>query len=135
MKMKRPEGWECPWCGPNGVPVDFSLPEELRLCDECRRSDEARAPTEERKDAKRDKIVEQLQKMLLDHIRDFRIEWPGCEFAKAIVGNSILGALEQWGCNKSEEMHRAWKTVEDEKPPYGYDRMVEYLKRRNQNAP
>ena len=36
--LGRPEGWECPWCGPAGLPVDLALEPALRLCAGCARS-------------------------------------------------------------------------------------------------
>ena len=50
-----------------------------------------------------------LRKILRDHVRKMKDgePWPGCEFGKAIVGNSILGALADLGCDKKEELRLA----------------------------
>jgi len=92
--MTRPEGWECPWCGDNGVPIDRSLPVELQICDGCQRVELQVVPPEEP-----DERVEQLMRILVKFLADdWHRRWHGAEFAKAIMGNSLLGALREAGC-------------------------------------
>lgn len=53
--------------------------------------------------------IESLRKILRAHVLEVRASkpWPGCEFGKVIVGNSILGALADLGCDKKDELRRA----------------------------
>lgn len=50
----------------------------------------------------RAQTVEDLLVILADHVRDVRERkpWPGAEFAKASVGNGIIGALRDAGCSE-----------------------------------
>ncbi len=114
MAQERPEGWECPWCGENGLPVDFSLPLELRLCDECWEA--SNAPPAPPTPKLPDPHVESLRGILAGHVKDFNKPWPGMEFAKATFGNMVLGALEGLGCDRKEEMQRAIRAAEAQKP-------------------
>lgn len=105
--LQRPETFECPWCGPNGVSVDFSLPLYLRLCDAC-----LPYPTVDAEPvpAPIPQAVTDLRAILRDHVRDMHVDWPGQNFGKAIIGNAILGALESYGCDRRAELTRAQAT-------------------------
>lgn len=114
MAQTRPPGWECPWCGENGVAIDRTLPPELQLCDECQRScDEPEQPPAPKPI---DPHVESLRRILVQHIRDFNKPWPNMEFAKSMFGNMVLGALEELGLDRKEEMQRAIRAAEAQKP-------------------
>jgi hypothetical protein len=104
--VKRPVTFECPWCGPNGVEVDFTLPVSLRLCDRCH---EAANTVAEPASAVRveDLAVTQLRDILRKHLAEWGQRWHGAEFAKGIIGNSILGALESYGCDPKTELQAA----------------------------
>lgn len=49
---------------------------------------------------------EEIKAQLLDalrvHVKDFRKPWPGCEFAKTIIGNAIIGAAREHGATDRE---------------------------------
>jgi len=123
---KRPEGWECPWCGPHGVPVNFSLPLHLRICDECQRPDPPAPPAPPKRKPEEELVIEQLRGILRSHVQDFHKPWPGMEFGKTIFGNSILGALADYGCDPKEEMKRATTPLH---PEWEDDYILPYAER------
>lgn len=45
----------------------------------------------------RQPIIDDLQAILDKHVVEFCEKWPGMEFGKAIVGNSICDAIRQLG--------------------------------------
>jgi hypothetical protein len=97
----RPLDFECPWCGPNGVAINRALPANLQLCDDCQR-ESTLVPI--KPDPALELHKEQLRKILTQHVLDFGKRWPGCDFGKAIVGNSILGAMSDLGMDTIEEL-------------------------------
>ncbi len=112
----RPEGWECPWCGPSGLPFDTTITPELRLCPPCHKAslwtdeDEARA-CEEREAARKaaletDPHTISLRQILANFATEMHARWRGCEFGKGIIGNSILGAMEAHGLDRHAELER-----------------------------
>lgn len=136
MSATRPPGFQCPWCGPDGLPVDHSLPAHLRLCDDCeshRREAEAAtwatclgcllpyicdgssgcdicAERGRRKQAEREAHIASLRAIFREFVReDFlgRRCWPGAEWAKITMGNALLGSLENLGCDMAAEIRAA----------------------------
>lgn len=108
--MTRPPDFECPWCGPNGVPVNWDLPPKLRLCDLCNVAEDIHraALTDGKPQAVNHEAVEQLRAILLTHVVEFRtVRWQGAEFGKTIIGNAILGALQHYGCDPKAELQAA----------------------------
>lgn len=109
----RPTGWECPWCGPSGLPFDLTLPSHLRLCDECHRAaamlEEEIAASWTRYHAEREEKARDearaCYRPLLDRawVTFFGPRWPFFEFAKAWMMNSILGAMEAAGLDRRAE--------------------------------
>ncbi len=99
----RPETFECPWCGPNGVEVDRTLPIALRRCDACSAPDVPATP----KIPTVNPAVTSLRAILASHVRDLHKPWPGCDFGKSVIGNALLGALESYGCDRGAELARA----------------------------
>lgn len=101
--MDRPSTFECPWCGPNGVPVDHTLPIFLRLCMRC-----LPYPTVETVPVPvASPAIPVLREILYAHVRDWARPWPGAEFGKTIIGNALLGALQQHGCDPQSELRTA----------------------------
>lgn len=115
--LGRPEGWECPWCGPAGLPVDLALEPALRLCAGCARSaawtaEDDRLAAEERArldaDARRAEGRERFRPLLDRFLaEEWRQRWPCMEFGKAHVGNMLFGALAAYGCDPGEELQAA----------------------------
>lgn len=125
----RPPGFECPWCGPGGVAVDVSLPPALRVCDACAEADLAVRwcpelppghadrwgaymgcgvdPVLAAAEAAREVKRASLREILVGALRDFGRRWEGCEFAKAWMGEAILGAMDSWGMDRGAELERA----------------------------
>jgi len=105
--MERPADFECPWCGPNGVPIDKTLPASLQLCDACNLGlIEPTAPSPP--DPGKKLHISQLRSILKQHVAELHTpRWPGCEFGKVSIGNAILGALEVLGCARKVELEQA----------------------------
>lgn len=59
----------------------------------------------------RTEIIADLRVILRGHLKAWGVAWPGMEWGKATLGNSILGALECHGCNPGEELQAAIRDV------------------------
>ena len=58
--------------------------------------------------------IHQLRGILADHVKEVfvtRKPWSGMEFGKSAVGNMLLGALEDLGCDRKAELDAACKTA------------------------
>ena len=106
--MPRPVNFECPWCGPHGVPVDHTLPIYLRLCDACLPHPLMDSAPPQPADAA---CVTDLREMLHRHVAEWDRPWPGAEFGKAIIGRAILGALRVHGADPAHELQSALVAV------------------------
>ena len=57
-------------------------------------------------DVPRRQTSEQIKAQLLDslrgHVKDWYKPWPGCEFAKTIIGNAIIGAARDHGATDAD---------------------------------
>lgn len=119
----RPESFECPWCGPSGLPVDLGLPPALRLCDACGEAQIAadlcpQPPPRHSRVVDRgvrppvpDPALEEhrasLRGILRAALRDFSRRWDGAEHGKAMAGNAILGAMGGAGLDPVAEVAAA----------------------------
>lgn len=126
----RPVDFECPWCGPNGVHINRTLPIYLQLCDDCLPRPTVE-PTPEPPPIPL--AVTQLREILRQHVRDFNRAWAGCEHGKAIVENSLLGALASYGYQPEEELRAAVTEIEAEMA-YANDREAQYREHRKRQG-